>query len=78
MTRLIGLRRSFANFIGRNHIVQEEGFVSYWLFRIDRVGSVRLQWDCIYPHPDADFHADQDSYSYSDVHSYSHPYAPAH
>ena len=68
----------------RNHIAQEKGFVSDWLFRIDRVGSVRLQWNHFYshPHPDTDFHTDQDPYSYSDAHlysySYSYPYASAH
>jgi hypothetical protein len=68
----------------RNHIAQEKGFASYWLFRTDGVGFVRLQWDHVYPHPhpDTDFYTDQDPYSYSDAHlySYSYPYsyAPAH
>jgi hypothetical protein len=67
---------------GRNHTAQEKGSVSDWLFRIDRPGSVWLQRNHVYSHPDADFYTDQDPYSYSDAHlysySYPYPYASAH
>jgi hypothetical protein len=53
-------------------------FISDWFFHIGRVGSVWVQWDPVYSHPDADFHADQDPYSYSDVHPHAYPYAPAY
>jgi hypothetical protein len=62
-------------------MAQEKGFVSDWLFCVDRLGPVQLRWDRVYSHPDADFYTDQDPYSYcysySDVHSDAHPYTPA-